>query len=351
MPVSWLQRDRAFRDLVEFWLDHDPVKLRFMRTHGAPWELLHETAEPQERFTWFARHFREFAETPEGSTAAAELSGLFGIRDRLTEETAPDILAAADDLLQNDPDRSIRGIAASLGVQRILLEADPIDAEAPFRALAASERRFQVVPLVRFDSALRVDDPDFFNDYAYRLGEAGSSRTTAFAGFLEAIRVRHHAFMLSGADVSILYLRFCPDRFASEEAAGIIYDRARNGRAALPEDAEAYAGFMLQYFAALCLERDWSLRLELGGFPARQFEVPTRFGGKRRELAVSDEPQAPRLALLLDQLALHSKLPRMEIRTLHPPATAACQSVIDFFQAECEPPGGLHLTASREGPE
>ena len=128
--------DRRYNDISEVWLGGknpdgsyfgDHYKWRVMRSNGVDENLITGDAAPIEKFKAFADALTMAIGNPMYHWCNLELKKYFGIEKPLTPDTAEEIFEKTRDMLQNDPDLTVRGIIRKSNVKYIGTTDDPID--------------------------------------------------------------------------------------------------------------------------------------------------------------------------------------------------------------------------------
>src|SRR5262249_15707454 len=141
-----------------------------------------------------------------------------------------------------------------------------VDDLASHRKIAASGIATRVFPAFRPDKALNVNLPEAFNPWVDRLAAASNVDIGNFTQFVDALRQRHDYFHSIAARVSDRGLHHCHSSFCSTVTAAGIFDRARRGQAASPEEREQFASNMMLLFGQLDAEKGWTKQLHLGAY-------------------------------------------------------------------------------------
>ena len=98
-----------------------------------------------------------------------------------------------------------------------------------------------------------------------RLEAASNIEVRNLDSFTDALEQRHDAFHNLGARLSDHGLDHA-DQFCSEHTAARIFDNARGGQRATPEEHEQFASYMMLFFGHLDAERGWTKQLHLGAY-------------------------------------------------------------------------------------
>lgn len=317
LPPRDIARDRRFANLFEIWLEGDHYKWRAMRANGVPERFCTGDAPPYEKFLAWAKTVPRALRNPLYHWTHLELKRYFGIDELLDERSAPAIWERANELLARE-EFSARGILRKFRVRALCTTDDPADDLAAHREIAASAFETKVFPCYRPDRAFDVDRPERLRGWIERLGASSDVDIVRLEDFLQALRKRHEAFHELGCRISDHGLERCPADFPSETEAARIFDKARSGRAADPEEREKFTSYLMLFFGRLDAERGWTKQLHLGALRnpnARRFR---ELGPDTGFDAIGDWAQARALAAYLDRLDAENALPKTILYNLNP---------------------------------
>lgn len=341
LPPADIAVDRRFANLYEIWLEGDHYKWRAMRCNGTSEALCTGDADPYEKFLAFARTVPHTLRNPLYHWTHLELKRYFGIDTLLDETSAPAIWEEANARLQ-EPEMSTRGILESFGVRALCTTDDPIDDLAHHRAVAESGFATRVYPTFRPDKALGVHDPEGFGAWTAALSKAADRDVSSFGEFKEALRDRHSFFHSVGGRLSDHGLDRCPAHFATGSEAAAIFDRARAGQAATPEEREAFAGHLMLYFGQLDAERGWTKQLHVGAMRNNNQRLFEEIGPDIGCDSIGDYPQALAMSAYLGRLDLEGCLPKTVIYNNNPTDNFIFATMIGNFQ-DGEVPGKVQF--------
>jgi glucuronate isomerase len=249
----------------------------------------------------------------------------------LDERTAPAIWRQANECLQKD-DFTTHGILAKFRVQVLCTTDDPADDLAAHAKIAASDLATRVYPAFRPDRALDVHLPELFNPWVDRLAKAADIDIARFPNLLDALRKRHQYFHDMGSRLSDHGLTYCYADFCDERAAAAIFDSARSGHAASPEEQYQFASYMMLFFGTLDAEKGWTKQLHLGARRNANTRMLKALGPNTGFDSIGDWPQAQALGAYLDRLDRDNALPKMIIYNLNPADNYLFATMIGNFQ-------------------
>src|SRR3954467_11814038 len=244
LPPKDIAENRQFKNLFEVWLEGDHYKWRAMRTNGVAERFCTGDAEPFAKFQAWAATVPHSLRNPLYHWTHLELKRYFGIDERLDEASAQRIWEKANAQLAT-PELSAQGILKKFRVTALCTTDDPADDLRHHEAIARSGLATRVFPAFRPDKALAVNQPEPFNRWVARLGEASNVDVRTFADFLDALRRRHDDFHAHGCRLSDHGLEQCYADFCPDKVAGDIFGQARRGQPATPEGHRQFASFLM----------------------------------------------------------------------------------------------------------
>ncbi len=323
--------NRQFADLFEIWLEGDHYKWRAMRANGVDERFATGDATHYEKFLAWARTVPYTLRNPLYHWTHLELLRYFGIERLLDAQSAPAIWEQANSQL-NSGGLNAQPILRKFNVKAVCTTDDPADPLAAHRTIADQGFDTRVFPTFRPDKAMTVHLPEAFNGWVATLEAVSNREVKNFSGFVDALKSRHDYFhemggRLSDHGINTLFAEDCTEG----EAKGI-FDRARAGTAASPEEHARFASYLMIQFGHWDAERGWTKQLHIG---ARRNNNSRRF----RELgpdtgfdSIGDWPQADALGRYLDRLDAENALPKTVIYNLNPADNYVIATMVGNFQ-------------------
>lgn len=306
-----LAANRVYNDLTEIWLEGDHYKWRAMRANGIEETYITGDAEPYDKFLAWARTVPATLRNPLYHWTHLELRRYFGIDTLLNEDTAPEIWDEANRQLKT---LDTHAILDKFKVALIGTTDDPADALDHHAAIGKLGIDTTVVPTWRPDKALAVGNAGAFNAYIDQLG----ADTDSIAELREVIRNSHQRFHAAGARLSDHGLRALPDADFTPDEVETIYEKVRSGENATPHETDQFVGYLMQYFATLNAERNWTMQLHLGPLRNVNTGLFNQLGPDVGCDSIGDDQQSPGLVRLLGTLSAAGKLPRTILYNINP---------------------------------
>ncbi len=331
LPPAEIAADRRFENLSRIWLAGDHYKWRAMRADGVPERLITGDASDYEKFLAYARSVPRLVRNPLHHWSHLELRRYFGIDLLINEANAPAIWEQANACLAR-PEFSVHGILEKFKVRVVCTTDDPVDDLAHHRAIASSGIRTRVYPTFRPDKALVVDQPAVFNAWCERLAAVSGIEVNRLASFLDAVKRRHDFFHSLGGRLSDHGMESIPFERCSETEAAAIFDQARAGRAATPQQTAKFVTYMMLFLGRLDAERGWTKQLHLGALRNAGTRLLRTLGGDAGVDSIGDFPQAATLARYLDALDTENRLPRIVLYNLNPADNYVFATMCGNFQ-------------------
>jgi glucuronate isomerase len=331
LPVQDIANDRCFRNLFEIWLEGDHYKWRAMRANGVEERFCTGDADRYEKFLAWARTVPYTLRNPLYHWTHLELKRYFGIHELLNEDTAPSIWTLANEILASGALTAQR-ILKRFRVQALCTTDDPTDDLSFHKKIATSGLETKVFPAFRPDKALAVDQPDALNAWVDRLEAVSNTSIGTLNHLLDALKSRHDAFHQMGARLSDHGLNFCYSSFCPHPTAAQIFENARSGRKATPEEQAKFASYMMLFFGRLDAEKGWTKQLHLGAFRNVNTRMYQRLGPDTGFDSIGDWPQAEALAAYLDRLEQENALPKIILYNSNPADNYVLATMAGNFQ-------------------
>jgi glucuronate isomerase len=331
LPPRDVAENRRFNDLFEIWLEGDHYKWRAMRANGVAERYCTGDASPYEKFCAWAKTVPRCLRNPLYHWAHLELQRYFDIGELLNETTAASVWARANERLRSE-ELSAQGILAKFQVRALCTTDDPADPLTSHAKIRSSGLATAVYPTFRPDRALDVHLPDVFNPWIARLAAVSNTDIARFDGFLDALRRRHADFHELGGRLSDHGLPHCYAEPCTDQAAAAIFDAARAGRPASPEDHSRFASFMMIFFGCLDAEKGWTKQLHLGAYRSVNTRALQTLGRDVGFDSIGDWPQAQALGSYLDRLDSERALPKTIVYNVNPSDNYTFAAMIGNFQ-------------------
>lgn len=331
LPADEIANDQRWSNLSEIWLGGDHYKWRLMRANGVDERFITGDASPEEKFQAWAATVPRTLRNPIHHWTHLELQRFFDIDMLLSPDTADEIWQRANDRLL-DEDFSSRGLMKKSNVRMVGTTDDPVDSLEHHQAIAASDLGITVRPTFRPDKVFTVDQPTVFNAWIDRLEGVTDQNITQLGDLLTAIHKRHDDFHEAGARLSDHGLNACPALTCDDADAAIIFENARSGHPATPEDKEKFTFYLLLLLGRLDAARGWTKQLHLGPFRNTNPTAFNTIGPDSGFDTIGDFQQGPGLVNYLGALAAENALPKIILYNINPADNYLFAAMTGAFQ-------------------
>jgi len=331
LPPKDLAENRQFKNLFEICLEGDHYKWRAMRANGIDEKYCTSDADPFDKFMAWARTVPHTLRNPLYHWTHLEQKRYFGIDELLDENTARGIWERGNAALATDGLRA-HGILKRFKVTALCTTDDPTDDLSCHKAIQASGLQTRVFPAFRPDKSLNVHMPEAFSAWLGRLEAASNIGIGSFQNFTDAIRQRHDYFHSMGSRLSDHGLNHCYASFCSDRVAAGIFDKARKGQAATPEEHEQFASYMMLLYGQLDTEKNWTKQLHLGAYRNASSRRFRESGPDTGFDSIGDWPQIEAIGGYLNRLDRENALPRMILYNVNPRDNYAIATMVGNFQ-------------------
>ncbi|MBX3738853.1 MAG: glucuronate isomerase [Candidatus Didemnitutus sp.] len=318
-----------FADLSEIWLGGDHYKWRAMRTNGVVERVCTGDATPREKFDAWCAAVPHTLGNPLYHWSHLELKRYFGIDEIINPKSADAIWQAANAKLSG---MRVHDILANNKVAVVCTTDDPADSLADHERIKKLGLKTRVYPTFRPDKALGVNAPAAYNAWLERLGGAAGMPVKTFDDLLAALKKRHDDFHAIGGRLSDHGMEQALAEPCTPTEAKAIFDAARAGRAATPEEWAKFGSFLMLEFGRWDAAKGWTKQLHLGALRNNNTRLLKQLGPDTGFDSIGDFPQARALSRYLDALDSTGELPRTILYNLNPADNYAFATMIGNFQ-------------------
>jgi len=321
--------NHQFADLSEIWLGGDHYKWRAMRTNGVQERVCTGDATPREKFDAWCAAVPHTLGNPLYHWSHLELKRYFGIDEIISPKSADAIWKAANAKLAG---MRVHDILAANKVAIICTTDDPADSLADHERIKKLGLKTRVYPTFRPDKALGVNAPAAYNAWLERLGGAAGMPVKTFDDLLVALKKRHDDFHAVGGRLSDHGMEQALSEPCTLAEAKAIFDAARAGRAATPEEWAKFGSFLMLEFGRWDAAKGWTKQLHLGALRNNNTRLLKQLGPDTGFDSIGDFPQARALSRYLDALDSTGELPRTVLYNLNPADNYVFATMIGNFQ-------------------
>ena len=280
---QWYADDMPFSDASALFIVPDHYVFRMLYSQGLRLEDLGiprrdgAPVEKDARAIWrtFASHYHLFRGTPTRMWLDHAFRTVFGMEERLTEESADRYFDRINAALATPAFRP-RALFERFNIEVIATTESPLDPLVHHQKLRASGWKGRVVTAYRPDP---VVDPEFegFRDNVARLGALTGENTATWSGYLAAHRNRRAFFKSMGATSTD---HGHPTALTCDLAAAEcqrLLDRALAGTIGADE-AERFRGQVLTEMAGMSRDDGLVMQIHPGSFRNHNAQVFADFG-------------------------------------------------------------------------
>lgn len=280
---SWFATDAPFADPAALLITPDHYVFRMLFSQGVPMEALGVPradggpVETDARTIWrlFARCFHLFRGTPSRLWHDWVYSEVFGLTERLSEETADHYFDVIAEKLQTDAFRP-RALFERFNIEVIATTESPLDTLDHHEAIRRSGWSGRVITAFRPDPVL---DPDYegFVGNLERLSALTGEDALSYAGYLAALEQRRAFFKAMGATSTDHGHPTAKTADLSRAEAEALFARVTTGPASAA-DAELFRAHMLVEMARMSAEDGLVMQIHPGSFRNHNATVFAKYG-------------------------------------------------------------------------
>jgi len=259
-----LAENAPFPEPASLIVQPDHYILRLLYANGVPLEALLK-GDPRRVWQLFAEHYYLFRGTPSGAWLDYELHEVFGVRERLSGDTAARVYDQIVEKLAA-PEFRPRALFERFNIEVLATTDAATDELEHHCAIRESGWKGRVIPTFRPDALFKISSPEFDG-----LGARD------YTSFIRAIAERRAYFKQLGAtatDHAVLepYTALLP-----EEESERLFQRACEG-AATPDDERRFTAHLLMEMAGLSLADGMVMQIHAGALRNHNRAVFERFG-------------------------------------------------------------------------
>jgi len=281
-----LARDEPFPEPAALIVQPDHYVLRLLYAGGVPLEALGVPrrdgapveSDPCKVWQRFADHYYLFRGTPTGAWLDYELHEVFGVRDRLSGETAARVYDEVAEKLAS-PEFLPRALFERFNIEVLATTDSASDSLDHHRTIRGSGWKGRVIPCFRPDAVFRIAAPQWPAELE-ALGREHGAPLVDYAEFVRALGDRRTFFKSMGAtatDHGVLepYTTWLPP-----DEAETVFQRARQGDVTAA-DERRFTAHLLMEMARLSVRDGLVMQLHAGALRNHNHMVFERFGPDR----------------------------------------------------------------------
>ena len=334
--------DRRFRDLAEVWLGGqepngsfagDHYKWRLMRSHGIDESYVTGNKPGFERFLKLTEALEMSIGNPMYHWCHLELQQFFGITEPLTTESAQRIWDKCNDLLQNDPDMTARGMIRKANVAFIGTTDDPIDTLEWHQKIAADDSITTIVaPSFRPDKAVNIHKAGWLEYMEKLAASVGKEQLSSMEEVLFALTERLEYFHRNGCKASDHGLDYVPYQDYTVEQADVVYQKALRGEALSTQEVEGFQTVILRHLGLNYSRLGIVMQIHYSCLRNNNQRIFKLQGPDTGVDAIAQNSCGGNIAKLLSDLDEAGGCPKAILYSLNPADNAQLGSIIGCFQ-------------------
>lgn len=323
--------NKKYRNLTEILLNEDHYKWRALRNNGIDEKFITGASDDKERFLKWAETIPYSIGNPVYHWTHLELKRFFGIDKLLSPETAEEIWAKCNEMLQTDR-FTTRSLIKRSKVKVICTTDDPTDS-LEYHAAIAADKTFdvRVLPAFRPDKGIYVER-DGFSSWIIKLSEAAGIKIKTLTDLKNALKQRLEFFHHMGCRLSDHSLEPLVYETGTEQSAAAIFQKSLAGKKLTLEEIKKYKTHIMLFLAEQYVRLGWTMQLHLGGMRNNNSRMMKLAGPDSGFDAIGDSLLAEPLAKLLNNINEICGLPRTILYCLNPGDNEVTASVAGCFQ-------------------
>lgn len=192
-----------------------------------------------------------------------ELSGVFGIDEKINSENAQAIYTAIEEKLQQ-ADFNPRKLFERFNIEVLATTDAATDTLEHHQAIRDSGWNGRIVPTFRPDAVVNIDT-DGWKDNVEALAEVSGVQISNYKTYIQALEQRRSFFKSMGATATDHAALTAYTEVLSDIEADTIFQRALSGKASA-EDAKRFTGHMLIEMARMSSEDGLVMQLHIGAY-------------------------------------------------------------------------------------
>ena len=337
-----IYEDRRFNNLAEVWLGGqnpdgsfagDHYKWRLMRSNGVEECYITGSKPPFERFMKLVEALEMAIGNPMYHWCHLELQQFFGIYEPLTTESAQRIWDRCNDLLQNDPDMTARGLIRKANVAMIGTTDDPIDTLVWHEKIAADETiSCKVCPSYRPDKAVNIHKAGWKAYMQALAASVGKASLNTMAEVLDALTERLEYFHARGCKASDHGLDYVPYQDYTVAQADAVYQKALAGEALTTPEIEGYQTVILRHLGKQYHRLNIAMQLHYSCLRNNNQRIFKLQGPDTGVDAIAQNTCGGNISHLLSDLDEAGACPKTILYSLNPADNTQLGTLIGCFQ-------------------
>jgi glucuronate isomerase len=267
-PSLFSDPNATFGNPVDLFITPDHYVIRTLYTNGIGLEDLgiapkNQIVNVDVRKVWklFCTNFHLFRATPSGLWVNTSLHEVFGIQQKLTDETADKVYDTLMDKLHS-AEFSPRALFEKFNIELLATTDSAADSLEYHQAIRSSGWSGNIIPTFRFDPIVHLNNPSWRSqiDELARLSKIDINN---FDTYIQALQTRREFFRTMGAIASDFSALSATVKVCSPKQINEIFYRALKGQST-KIDAERFIAHMLMEMARMSTEDGMVMQFHVG---------------------------------------------------------------------------------------
>ncbi len=327
-----IAENRQFENLTQIWLNGDHYKWRAMRTCGIDERYITGKASDWQKFQKWAETVPMTLRNPLYHWTHLELKRPFGISDRvLNASTAKSIWEECNQKLST-PEFSVQGIMKQMNVEVVCTTDDPVDSLEHHIQFSKKNSATRMLPALRPDKVLAVEDADVFSKYVDRLSHVTGKEITSYTKFLDALRLRYEYFAKHGCRLSDHGLETLYAEKYTDAEIKVIFKKLLARKRLNPVEILKFKSAMLYEIGILNWEKGWVQQFHIGALRNNNSRMMRTLGPDTGFDSIGDLDVARPMAKYFNRLDDENKLAKTILYNLNPRDNELYATMIGNFQ-------------------
>jgi len=277
--AAWFAADEPFPDPATLLVQPDHYVFRMLYSQGVSLDEL-EIGQPvvkNPRKVWriFAAHYYLFRGTPTRIWLDYAFQELFGLTERLSEETADLYYDAIQEKLRT-PEFLPRALYDRFNIEVLSTTDSPLDPLANHRAIRESGWKARIIPAFRPDPVVDPEFPEFAKSVC-ELGKQNGEDTSKWQGYLSALAKARARFKTLGCTSTDHGHPTAQTADMPQAEASALFAKAIAGKADGAE-RELFRAQMLTEMARMSLEDGLVMQIHPGAVRNHNRQVYEKYG-------------------------------------------------------------------------
>lgn len=312
-----ISANKKFESLTEIWLKGDHYKWRAMRAAGVDEKFITGVSSDKEKFLHWAKTVPQTIGNPLFHWTHLELKNPFGIKKYLDQESAEEMYAQCNALLQTDS-FNVVSLLKNFNVQAIATTDDPCDDLHFHRVIKKNSPGFLVTPTFRPDAYIQIGEIHSFINNIHQLEKISNIEIKDLNSFIEALHKRVDFFHSNGCRISDHGLRYIPDRIYYSSQLDKSFQSVLQNNSDVVIDTDHFTGYVLSELCKIYHAKNWVQQFHLGALRNNNTRLQKLVGADCGCDSVGDYRHAKGLSVLLNFLDESGHLAKTILYNLNP---------------------------------